>query len=245
MISILDIVTQHGFNALRIPIALDSYNSDLAVGSAHLSTFANPELSNARFRDVLDRVIQQAAARDLLVLLDLHRLAAAKWPTDGMWYSNSTTEEDVLQFWSSVAERYKDRKIYWNIIGADIFNEPHGTKSWSNWKKFVERASVAISAHAPSWLILAEGVGNEAGQVKEPVFWAENLHPAYSDPPAVRPDHRKLVLSPHVYGTLEADPTPLALCSTWRVLKGVCANHALTCSLSPPVAYPTRNEYPS
>jgi endoglucanase len=201
MNGILDIVVQHGFNAIRVPMALDLYTKNSAVDPSHLSTFANPELSNARFRDVLDRLIQQAAARDILILLDLHRLKAAKWPTDGLWYSNDTSEDDVLGFWNSVAERFSDRALYWNIIGADIFNEPHGAKNWGDWKNFVERASVAVASHAPSWLILAEGVGNDAGQVKEPVFWAENLHPAYSDSPIVRPDRRKLVLSPHVYGT--------------------------------------------
>ena len=49
-----------------------------------------------------------------------------------------------------------------NIIGIDIFNEPHDY-TWAEWKAFTEQAYTAINAVNPNTLLFVQGVGTNAG----------------------------------------------------------------------------------
>ena len=99
-----------------------------------------------------------------------------------------------------------------NIIGIDIFNEPHDY-SWTEWKTLTEHAYQAISAVNPNLLLFVQGIGTEHGKqdgtptTQTPVphgdafsnpNWGENLYPAGADLPNVPVS--KLVWSPHTYG---------------------------------------------
>lgn len=192
-----------GFNAVRIPLSYDGFMRDRPTTPQCVSNFANPELQGLSYRGLLEKVIKHAASQNVLVLLDLHRLNSSEWPTDGMWYSSAVSERNVLNFWELAAQAFGDRRKYWNVMGADIFNEPHGATAWGPWKSFVEESAARIFRYAPHWTILAQGVGNDVGSLEFPAFWAENLAPAVSDPPRLRDEPRKLVLSPHVYGKWE------------------------------------------
>jgi endoglucanase len=199
MTDILDTLVSQDINAIRVPLALDLWDRNPGLGAACISIFANAGEKATRpmtYKQLLSLLVKEAAERDILILLDLHRLAAKTWPTKGFWYSNSTSASDVVDFWKAVARTFK---ADWNILGCDVFNEPHGAATWADWRKFVEEVGNAVHEIAPAWLIFAEGVGSDAGGVKTSTFWGENLHPAYSDPPKLKLS-RKLVLSPHVYG---------------------------------------------
>jgi aryl-phospho-beta-D-glucosidase BglC (GH1 family) len=99
-----------------------------------------------------------------------------------------------------------------NIIGIDIFNEPHDY-TWTEWKTLTEHAYQAISAVNSNLLVFVQGIGTTAGtQDGTPTTttptphgaaetnpnWGENLFSAGDDPPAV--PMSKLVFSPHTYG---------------------------------------------
>ena len=59
-----------------------------------LNYYENPEMEGKSSGDVFDMVVSQCAARGILVLLDMHRLAS----TDGiseLWYSEAFTESKV------------------------------------------------------------------------------------------------------------------------------------------------------
>ena len=83
----LDFVAELEFNAIRLPLAVDNVLDDPLVGKWSLT--ANEQLRGLRSLALLERVVVMAAARGLLVLLDVHRLSARVWPTaHGLWYSN-------------------------------------------------------------------------------------------------------------------------------------------------------------
>ncbi|HEU4328536.1 MAG TPA: cellulase family glycosylhydrolase, partial [Roseiflexaceae bacterium] len=99
-----------------------------------------------------------------------------------------------------------------NIIGIDIFNEPHDY-TWAEWRRLIDVAYAEINAVNPNILIFAQGIGTEAGvqdgtpSTTTPVphgdtfsnpNWGENLFEAGANPPTM-PKNR-LVYSPHVYG---------------------------------------------
>ncbi len=99
-----------------------------------------------------------------------------------------------------------------NIIGIDIFNEPHDY-TWAEWKSLTEQAYAAINAVNPNILLFVQGVGTSAGaQDGSPTTttpvphgvaasnpnWGENLFEAGSNPLTV--PKNQLVFSPHTYG---------------------------------------------
>ena len=49
-----------------------------------------------------------------------------------------------------------------NIIGIDIFNEPHDY-TWAEWKSLTEQAYTAINAVNPNTLLFVQGIGTNAG----------------------------------------------------------------------------------
>lgn len=61
------------------------------------------------------------ASKGIAVLLDMHSFGADQSSSNGLWYDGSHPESLVIQGWRALATRYKS---YWNILGADIKNEP-------------------------------------------------------------------------------------------------------------------------
>jgi endoglucanase len=99
-----------------------------------------------------------------------------------------------------------------NIIGIDIFNEPHDY-TWAEWKSLTEQAYAAINAVNPNLLLFVQGIGTVAGTqdgspaTTSPVphgdefsnpNWGENLFPAAAT--AINVPQSQLVYSPHTYG---------------------------------------------
>jgi endoglucanase len=99
-----------------------------------------------------------------------------------------------------------------NIIGIDIFNEPHDY-TWAEWKSLTEQAYAAINAVNPNLLLFVQGIGTNAstqdgtpttinvqphGSLDSNPNWGENLFEAVSNP--INVPKSQLVFSPHTYG---------------------------------------------
>eukprot|EP00899_Mesostigma_viride_P027047 jgi/Mesvir1/7527/Mv19276-RA.1 len=198
MDSILDFVSSNGFNALRIPLAGDNLLSNPRYrGSVNLGL--NPELRNTTMLDVLDLLVKKAADRNILILLDMHRLEWAKPKTD-LWYSANFTEDMLMETWGLLMDRYCDA---WNVIGADLFNEPKGKATWAHndpatdWGAAATRLGQHVQSWCPRWLVFVEGI--ERCDDVYNANWGESLE-GVSRAPVVLNDMTKLVYSPHVYG---------------------------------------------
>lgn len=168
MDSILDIVEEHGFNALSVPLAANMYEKNPTIGAECIGTFLNSDLKTLKYRTLLRHFIDKAAKRNLLVMLDLHRVDSNVWPGDGKWEEH---EQKILDFWTDLTRQYANQ---WNVLGADIFNEPYGAKTWESWRKFAEKVGNHIQARAPRWLVVVEGVAMLDSDRKaglSDVFW--------------------------------------------------------------------------
>ena len=117
--ALLDHVKQYNFNALRLPLAVDNVLRDPLVNQWAVT--ANPSFRGMRSLQVVERVVQMAAARELLVMLDMHRLVAAMWPTPhGLWHDPQGTlpAERLEEAWRKLARRFCK---HWNVMAADLF----------------------------------------------------------------------------------------------------------------------------
>jgi endoglucanase len=104
-----------------------------------------------------------------------------------------------------------------NIIGIDIFNEPHDY-TWAEWKRLTEVAFAEINAVNPNILLFVQGIGTNAGTqdgtpttvspqphgvVETNPNWGENLFEQRTNPivlPAPHVARERIVFSPHTYG---------------------------------------------
>lgn len=195
---ILSFAREYNFNAIRLPLSGENMINNNIV---HSDSFKNPDLTGLRYVDVVKVIIRKAANYGLLILLDMHRLENREVQSAGLWYSKSIPEESLLMVWKQLCKHVGDE---WNVLGADIFNEPwnslwNSSDESADWKQASERVGNLIHENCPSWLIFIEGVGARAKFTKTTPFWAENLHAVQKAPPELKLKN-KVALSPHVYG---------------------------------------------
>ena len=199
----LDFIKQSGFNAIRVPFALDNVQSNLVPSVNMIS--ASPELGGLNFLDMLEELVDGAANNGLLVLFDLHRLKSTRWPDDGLWYTAGVSMNEVKAVWDTMQARFCNR---WNVIGADLLNEPHGAK-WGEWADAATDMGNFVLSKCARWLVFVEGVAHE-GKSRSEFFWGENLEGAAHSPVRLSTAN-KLVYSPHVRLRLTSLPQTLAV----------------------------------
>jgi len=189
-------IASFGFNTIRLP-----YSSECLAGGAGsvsgVDSRLNPGLQGLTPLQLMDRVIDAAAARNLRVILDRHR------PDSGsqseLWYTDRFSEQRWIDDWVSLATRYADRPT---VIGADLHNEPHGPACWGcgdpavDWAAAATRAGNAVLAANPNWLVLVEGV--ERQHAAGTTWWGGGLADAAAHPITLAVPHQ-LVYSAHDY----------------------------------------------
>ncbi|CAL6057172.1 cellulase_1 [Hexamita inflata] len=200
---LLDWTKSQGYNAIRVPFACDfalnldgkrPLNSD---GSSAINYNQNPKLVGLTSGQVLDYFVNAAAARGLVIVFVMHHLYGTGG-IDPLWYDNSTSEAQVLQGWTNMIKRYNQ----WNVIGADIKNEPHDTITWgtgnilTDFDTFCQRAGNTIHQINPRLLIFVEGVHKWGNSWS---CWGESLQGVLQYPVKLNVQN-KVVYSPHVYG---------------------------------------------
>ena len=177
-----------GFNVIRLPFSVQLVLQNPVVTS-YLN--ANPSLQGLPALDIMGRVISTAGKYGLKVILDCHRSEAGwSWQSNGLWYSQTYTEDLYRQAWQQVTMRFASDPNATNptVIGCDLRNEPaappkdsaawpaNGGSAWGfgddnttgyprDWAAAAERtANQVILALNPNLLIFVEGVrGDPAG----------------------------------------------------------------------------------
>ena len=151
----------------------------------------------------MDVVVDAAARAGLMVLLENHSLADDGY-SYGLWYGQAaTTRTTGSHRWQALARRYRDRP---NVIGADLKNEPHGDATWgtggpTDWRLAAERAGNAITAIAPDWLIVVEGIEKPvAGGKLDGALVGRQPRGRRAAHPVRLQRADRLVYSPHEYG---------------------------------------------
>lgn len=194
--SMLDQMVEAGFNTIRLPYSNELFRDNSSPGQS-IDYTKNPDLKGLRGLDLMDRIVNGATDRGLMVLLDRHRPTSAG--QSELWYTSDVSEQQWIDDWTMLAGHYRDNPL---VIGGDLHNEPRGSATWgdgnerTDWRLAAERAGNAILKVNPSWLIVVEGVESTANSG---YWWGGNLMGAKDSPVRLSaPD--KLVYSAHDYG---------------------------------------------
>lgn len=201
----IDQIAELGFNTIRLPFSAAMLD-DGAMPDG-INEFENPELAGATSLEIMDLVIEYAGTRGLAVILDRHALAPGN--RHHLWYDDDFPADRIISDWQLLAQRYGEAA---NVIGADLYNEPHNEACWGcgdpsvDWKLAAEEAGDALHAIDPGWLLFVEGVAQVDGDGCDPeiltdcTWWGGNLSDAMTEPIETIVDDR-VVYSPHEYAT--------------------------------------------
>lgn len=190
----LDQIQQLGFNTIRIPFCTQML--DAASMPQHIDPTKNPDLQGKKPLELLDKIIEQAGARKLRIILDRHRPNNNQQAA--LWYTAQYSEQRWIDDWKLLATRYKGNST---VIGFDLHNEPHDNASWgsgdmqTDWRLAAERAGSAIQSVNSDVLIIVEGIQNVNNQY---YWWGGNLIAAGANPVRLTVPNR-VVYSTHDY----------------------------------------------
>lgn len=135
-------------NVIRLPL-----NQDRWFGRA-----PGQNDGGARYRQIVDGVVQACADHNAYVLIDLH------WSDLGQWGANigqhRMPDQNSVVFWSDAATRYANHPA----VLFDLYNEPHDV-SWEIWRDGGTVSENGRSYAAPGLQELADvvrrtGAGN-------------------------------------------------------------------------------------
>lgn len=194
-------IAQLGYNAIRLPFSLQAIDANGPV-SVNTSDGMNAELVGKTPLQAMDVIIDAAARHGIMILLDNHSLRDDDHSYDLWFGAGGYDEASWIAHWQQMATRYAGR---WNVIGADLKNEPHGRATWGqggqyDWRLAAERAGNAVLGIAPHWLIVVEGIESGAvGQQLPGHWWGGNLEGVAAAPVRLNVANR-VVYSPHEYG---------------------------------------------
>jgi endoglucanase len=231
---ILQTMVSLGYNAIRLPFSNQLVEQNPVV-TAHIH--ANPQFAGLHALTIMDRIIAQAGALGLRVILDNHR-SDAGWSSQPLWYTQQYPDSAFVADWKTMATRYAGTNA---VIAADLRNEPHGAATWgdgnpaTDWRAAAERAGNAALAANPHLLIMVEGVQNYPGAPS--AWWGGNLMGVATAPVVLQlPDgtsaQSQLVYSPHDYGPsncgggcpwFNSGTTYASLAATWDQFWGYIA----------------------
>ena len=130
-------------------------------------------LGSIEYFKLLDQAVVWATELGLYLMIDWHSIGN---PIAGLFQDPiyETTRQETLEFWRSVAERYRGVPT---VAFYELFNEPTtfrgklGTASWSEWKRFNEEMIRIIFAHDRTVIPLVAGFD-----------WAYDLEPVAEAP---------------------------------------------------------------
>ena len=218
-------IADHGFNLLRIPIStqllLQWKNGEYPTANFNQAT--NSYLVGMNSLEIFDYVLQLCEQNGIKVMLDVHcAVTNAAGHNVNLWYDGDISEEDFIEAWVWVAERYADNDT---LIAFDLENEPHGKPYeqnraiWNdstdpnNWPYVASKTAAAIFEVNPNVLIMVEGIeiypmdiisNGDYHSTDENdyhfAWWGGNLRGVADYPIDLGEFNNKLVYSPHDYG---------------------------------------------
>ncbi|CAH0476929.1 unnamed protein product [Peronospora belbahrii] len=193
----MDLFASNNFNALRLPLAMDSVVKDPVVESGQ--TAGTPSLAGKTYLEILDVIIHEARERNILIMLDSHRIEASE-PD----FPDIAVPGDITPALQKLATRYCEDQGAWNVFAIDIKNEPKGKATWgkgdeaTDWNLQAAKIGNAVLKKCPRLLIFVQGVQTNIKGVSMKWGQAGGSLQGAKDYPVKLSDMEKLVYSPHL-----------------------------------------------
>lgn len=167
----LDIIAESGANCVRVPFWYRNFMTDENGSWIDDDLDKNPGFKR------LDWIVEQAGARGLYIILDMHGCPGGQSMNhccgtvgrNGL-YSSESCRAAMKKLWQAIAERYKDEPA---VAAYDIMNEPQNnggfedkpnftdpwdSKSWAMTNEVYREMVAAVREVDPDHVISLEGI---------------------------------------------------------------------------------------
>ena len=175
----LKLISDHGFNLLRVPMStqiLLQWKAGEPDPIIKLNEYENPELTVEGVVggtpmysfDIWNQVVEWCREEGIKIMMDVHCATTnAAGHNYALWYDSNYSEQDWLDALAWFADYYKDDDT---IIAIDLKNEPHGktddgifakwdgSSDQNNWRYGAEKGAMACLEKNPNLLIMVEGI---------------------------------------------------------------------------------------
>jgi aryl-phospho-beta-D-glucosidase BglC (GH1 family) len=201
------------FKTIRLPIAPSNLRDnenvgkyvqafvdqrDRKIGNGIFFKWENNQAKRLGITDSLYSVITEFKDQGLRVLVDFHQPAVGPEERDGTVVRSNYPLTGTQSYQSDVAllaKEIKDRNLT-NVIGIDVFNEPHklhwfeSNGNQPTWADVIATAAQAVYDNNPNLLLFVEGPGSDEDSV--PICLAEGSlppnNPAYKSAYSTKSD---------------------------------------------------------
>ncbi|KAI9906469.1 hypothetical protein PsorP6_002847 [Peronosclerospora sorghi] len=147
------------FNAVRLPLCIDSILTNKVPLSSLINVAANRAISVKNYLSLLKSLIKALGYRRIGVLLSLHTLTATD--SGGLWYSKDISKNEYLSAVDTLTSELCDN-TYWNIIGLDLKNEPYkstwGDGKDTDWRLGAQTIGNRMLKGCSNWMGFVEGI---------------------------------------------------------------------------------------
>ena len=133
-----DLIKQAGFSSVRIPVRWSAHAADDA-----------PYAINSTFLKRVDEVVEQALARDLIVILNIHHYHE-------FMEDPEAHEDRLLGIWKQLSERYGNQP---RALCFEILNEPTNKVTPEIWNRVQNKAIRLIRETNPDRIIFVAPLG--------------------------------------------------------------------------------------
>jgi aryl-phospho-beta-D-glucosidase BglC (GH1 family) len=148
----LDNIKNAGFNVVRAPVWW---------GQFYLLNDQTPSGWRADAFEMLDWLVNAAAARGIYVIIDMHGVVGGQSTSDdtgrsgqNQYWTNGNFQGDTAYMWWQIANHYKGNPT---VAGYDLINEPIGTPSSDTVLNLYNELYQSIRSVDPSHMIIMEG----------------------------------------------------------------------------------------
>lgn len=133
-----DLITGAGFQTVRVPIRWNAH----ALSEA-------PYIIDSAFFERVDWVVEQAALRNLNVIINIHHY-------NELMENPSAHKARFLAIWDQIATHYQDEP---DSVYFELLNEPNGSFGMHDWNAFAAEALDVVRKTNPSRMVII-GPGN-------------------------------------------------------------------------------------
>lgn len=130
-----DLIAEAGFDSVRIPVRWSDYALEEPPYTIEPAFFAR-----------VDTAIDQALARELAVVVNLHHYEA-------LFADPPAHRERFLTLWEQIAEHYRDQPA---TLYFEILNEPNGQLDAITWNAWLPEALKVVRETNPTRIVIVD-----------------------------------------------------------------------------------------
>lgn len=162
-------LTNNNFNAVRLPLTVDSVMRNVEVDFDKINTNSNRAFEDVtNYVRMLSLVVQGLGQHRLGVVLDFHVLSAQSTAADtsGLWYGSSIQMADIEKAIDELAKTLCNSRHY-NVMGLDLKDGLGASATWgdgsdTDWAAAATSLGNYVVKACPKWLVFVQGVQGSA-----------------------------------------------------------------------------------